>query len=435
MLTDAAIRNLKPSERTYSRTAAPGLVLDVQPGGAKTWRYRYRLNGRPEKVTLGGYPAYLLSHALQWKLACEALRVRGLSPADLKQTATVPTEAKPEIRELAAAFLAEWCPEAVEKARARSQARLATTSVKAFGKRWLDEVVMPAVKNHKDIRRVFDKDVVPAIGDTQLCDVTVDDVRSIVDSIKLRGSPQMSVNRNRTFNDERLLAAAASLGLHLEIVGAGFPVMFLHGFGASSYSWKPIVPLLPPGVAALLVDLKGFGQSEKPSDGRYGVSDHTRLISKLIATAGLQQVVLVGNSLGGSVALVAAAEDVNQGAIVGLVLVDAPAYAQALPFFIRVLADPVAGPLLLWGLPPSWLVRAIRRIVYFEPSRIDTTEVKIYAHSLRSRGGRRAIAATARAIAKSNMPDVPTLVRKICAPTLIIWGRQDEVVPTSPRFQ
>ena len=52
-LTDTAIRALKPKATRYSRTDERGLVLEVFPTGGMLWHYRYRLNGKQERVTLG----------------------------------------------------------------------------------------------------------------------------------------------------------------------------------------------------------------------------------------------------------------------------------------------------------------------------------------------------------------------------------------------
>jgi hypothetical protein len=62
-LTDTAIRALKPKSVRYSRSDERGLVLEVFPTGGMLWHYRYRLNGRQERVTLGRYPALSLKLA------------------------------------------------------------------------------------------------------------------------------------------------------------------------------------------------------------------------------------------------------------------------------------------------------------------------------------------------------------------------------------
>jgi hypothetical protein len=52
-LSDTKLRNLKTKDRPYQLADGRGLFIEVNPGGKKTWRLRYRLNGRQEKVTLG----------------------------------------------------------------------------------------------------------------------------------------------------------------------------------------------------------------------------------------------------------------------------------------------------------------------------------------------------------------------------------------------
>ena len=52
-LTDTAIKALKPREKRYTVTDERGLELEVFPTGGLCWRYRYRLNAKVEKVTLG----------------------------------------------------------------------------------------------------------------------------------------------------------------------------------------------------------------------------------------------------------------------------------------------------------------------------------------------------------------------------------------------
>ena len=56
-LSDTRIRALKPKPERYEVADDGGLFVEVQPSGAKVWRYRYRLNNKREKVTIGRYPA------------------------------------------------------------------------------------------------------------------------------------------------------------------------------------------------------------------------------------------------------------------------------------------------------------------------------------------------------------------------------------------
>jgi hypothetical protein len=54
-LKPATIDNAKPREKAYALTDGGGLQLEVLPSGSKTWRFKYHLNGKREKVTIGAY--------------------------------------------------------------------------------------------------------------------------------------------------------------------------------------------------------------------------------------------------------------------------------------------------------------------------------------------------------------------------------------------
>ncbi len=147
-MTDTAIKALKPKASRYTVSDEKGLVLEVFPTGGMLWHYRYRLNGKQERVTLGRYPALSLKLARGQRDDRATQVALGLSPAQQKQLAKV-----------AAADL---------------------TSVADFGERFFREIV---AKDRKDVsipRRYFDKSIVPAIGSKAVRDVTTEDVRAII---------------------------------------------------------------------------------------------------------------------------------------------------------------------------------------------------------------------------------------------------------------
>ena len=56
-LTDAAIKNLKPIEKSIQKSDGAGLFLMVNPNGSKLWRLAYRFDGKQKLLALGSYPA------------------------------------------------------------------------------------------------------------------------------------------------------------------------------------------------------------------------------------------------------------------------------------------------------------------------------------------------------------------------------------------
>lgn len=99
------------------------------------------------------------------------------------------------------------------------------------------------------------------------------------------------------------------------------PVLLLHGVGGSSWIWHDVVEALAPDVHALAMDLRGYGASDRSPDQRYATADHGADVVEVLATLGIEQVVVAGFSWGGLVAIRAAS---TTDSIRRLVVVDIP---------------------------------------------------------------------------------------------------------------
>lgn len=160
-LTDTKLRVLKPAEKAYQVADGGGLFVEVMPGGKVVWRMRYRLAGRQEKVTIGEYPAISLAEARRQREEFKAMIARGESPMKAK------AQVKAAVRD----------PDLVEP----------------FAWRWFSEIVEKTNENPRNIKRVLEKDVIPALGRKRLTEVTVSDVLAITDKIKARGADNMAL--------------------------------------------------------------------------------------------------------------------------------------------------------------------------------------------------------------------------------------------------
>lgn len=208
-LSDTTLRNLKAREKPYTESDEGGLHIEVMPGGTKVWRLRYRVGGRSskqEKISLGNYPAYLLADARSWRDDCKALAGRGLSPMALKRGDSIPDDAALTTKEMAQQFISKWCLKAIEKARVKEEATRASETVEAFAWHWYAEIAEPANSNPRNIKRILEKDVIPAIGGKQIADVTVTDILAITDRIKHRSADQMALQTRNVL--KRLFAYA-----------------------------------------------------------------------------------------------------------------------------------------------------------------------------------------------------------------------------------
>jgi pimeloyl-ACP methyl ester carboxylesterase len=162
----------------------------------------------------------------------------------------------------------------------------------------------------------------------------------------------------------RLGPPDAPVKLYYQDEGSGPPLLLIHGFGASTYTWRHIAPELAKTHRVIAVDLKGFGQSDKPFDSHYSVLDQADLIAQLIEEKDLHDLTLVGHSFGGGVALFLAleADDRLQGRLSKLVLLDSIAYPQNIPVFFRMLDMPLVSQIGMRMVPPTEQTRMALRI-------------------------------------------------------------------------
>jgi pimeloyl-ACP methyl ester carboxylesterase len=119
-------------------------------------------------------------------------------------------------------------------------------------------------------------------------------------------------------------------------------ILYVHGSGMHALRFTAWGELLSPQVRTVAVDLRGHGYSDKPPSG-YGVDDHVRDLLELIAALGLVQPIMLGHSLGGSIATFVA--EAAGDAIGGLVLLDAVVGDRAFIESASVVLEPIAASL------------------------------------------------------------------------------------------
>jgi len=214
-------------------------------------------------------------------------------------------------------------------------------------------------------------------------------------------------------------------GLRIRYVrkGHGPPLVLLHGLGSSIYTWKDVWPTLAAHHDVIAMDLPGFGDSAVPEHptGETAMRSVVGLMDRLaVARASI-----VGNSLGGAIAV---AIDARAPARVDrLVLVDAAGYNFKLadrPWILRVAA--AVPPAVVAALPVRPMMTLALRQVFHDDGLVTPARVAAYVEPLRRPG---AAAALNRLLMAPDALGFPEVIRRVQAPTLIIWGRYDEWIP------
>ena len=225
--------------------------------------------------------------------------------------------------------------------------------------------------------------------------------------------------------------AGAGITLSHSISGQGSPVLLIHGYGASSYSWRYVIEPLSRNHQVITLDLKGFGNSPKPRDDMYSVYDQARLVRNFIVDQNLKDLTIIGHSFGGGVALVTSVylEASHPGLIDKLVLIDNVAYPQKLPASVKILATPVLGPLAVHLLPNSTQVKILLKEVYFDDALIPQEAINHYAENLAKPNAKYAILTSARQLIPRDLDQFSLNYARLKIPTLVIWSREDEMLP------
>ena len=213
--------------------------------------------------------------------------------------------------------------------------------------------------------------------------------------------------------------------------GTGEPVLLIHGFGASSYSWRHVIEPLAQKNRVITIDLKGFGDSPKPRDDAYSVYEQARLVRNFILENDLKNLHIVGHSYGGGVALAVSIylSASNPGLQKSLVLIDSVAYPQELPGFVKILATPVLGPLITYAVPNTFQVKNLLQKVYFNDDLIPQEAIDHYAADLGKPDAKYALLTSVRQMLPTDLQQFSENYASLTIPTLIIWSREDEIVP------
>lgn len=210
-------------------------------------------------------------------------------------------------------------------------------------------------------------------------------------------------------------------------------VVLLHGFGASLESWSDIYPELARERSVLRLDLKGAGFSSKPRDGKYKPEDQAHLVLGFLRDLKLRRVVLVGHSLGGGVAILAAlqaqAEAVTPS-IEGLVLIDTAGYPQPLPFFVSTLRNPILRPISRW-MSPERRMKIVLTKIFIDQSRVTPERIHRYAYFMTLPGAEQALEETSKSLNYDSREALKARLAALKLPTLILWGGSDPVFSVS----
>jgi pimeloyl-ACP methyl ester carboxylesterase len=222
----------------------------------------------------------------------------------------------------------------------------------------------------------------------------------------------------------------AAGGISTIQAGTGPALLAIHGLGGTKGSFLPTVLELGTRFRVIALDLPGFGDSDKPLRARYDAPYFARAVTALLDALELERAHLVGNSLGGRVALELGMSDPAR--VERLVLLcPALAWRRERPFApLLRLARPELG--LVQLAPRALIEGVVRRLIPDAERGWTAAGVEEFLRAYLTPAGRAAFYAAARHI----YLDEPhgergfwTRLRSLRPPALFVWGEHDRLVP------
>lgn len=209
------------------------------------------------------------------------------------------------------------------------------------------------------------------------------------------------------------------------------PVVMLHGWGGSLYMFRHALDLLPSyGLRPIAVDLRGYGLSDKPLErDSYSLNSYCADIDALLDALSVTHVTLVGQSMGGGLALRYALRRPER--ISKLVLIN-PTGLVPLKFLKLLVRPP--RPVLdgLGGrLVPRWLVGAIlRRLAYGNAALVSERDVDEYWAPTQLSGFTHAVTAAIREFDWRRLSNAEAA--SLAVPSVVILGSRDRLIRNTP---
>jgi pimeloyl-ACP methyl ester carboxylesterase len=218
--------------------------------------------------------------------------------------------------------------------------------------------------------------------------------------------------------------AAGGISTHYHDAGDGDPVVLLHGSGpgvSAWANWQHTIPALAKTSRVLAFDLVGYGATERPETIRYSLRSWTDHVWAFLDALGLGEVSVVGNSLGGRLALQMAEDDRSR--LNKMVLMGSPGVGMTVTEGLTALRGYEPSPenmrALLTGyfaVDPSIITDDLVRIRYEASAAPGAHEAyRLMFFDPRHDG--------------SNLAITEEQVRAVTVPTLLVHGLQDKVVP------
>lgn len=227
---------------------------------------------------------------------------------------------------------------------------------------------------------------------------------------------------------------AGGVSWHVQVMGSGPALLLIHGTGASTHSWRDVLPRLAMTHTVIAPDLPGHGFTSSPAAEGFTLPGMARSVGRLMQTMNLQPVIAVGHSAGAAILIRAALDGLlAPSAIVSLNGALLPLGSVIGMFFSPVakllVSAPGASNLMSWRAEK---IERVERVLRGTGSAIDSTGLDLYARLFRNPGH---VAAALGMMANWDLRSLTHDLPDLRTPLFLVAGSEDTAIPPQQMFK
>lgn len=217
--------------------------------------------------------------------------------------------------------------------------------------------------------------------------------------------------------DEKFVLVKKNNIRYLEEGNSDLNLILMHGLGGYAERWTNLIPLLSKKFHIFAPDLLGYGQSDKPSED-YTPELFVRFVFDFIESLGIKNTFMIGTSLGGQIVAECAS---TQNPIIKKIILISPAG-------IMRKSTPTLDAYTMAALyPTKESVKNAYQMMVGPEKQVSEISIERFVTNMSRPNAKMVFLSTL--LGLKNAPDIYEKLAKISIPTLLIWGREDKLIP------
>jgi len=210
------------------------------------------------------------------------------------------------------------------------------------------------------------------------------------------------------------------------------PIILLHGTGSSLHTYDSWTKELIINHRVVRMDLPGYGLTGPFPSRNYSIENYVIFLKNFLKSIGVKKCILAGNSLGGNIAWKFTVENSNM--VKELILIDAAGYptkSKSIPLAFEIAKIPIIQNIFKF-ITPKFVAKSSVKNVYSDKTKVTEQLVNRYFELTLREGNREAFVDRFKVKTDSISSNK---IKFIQQKTLIIWGEDDELIPTKMAYR